>query len=145
MYARLLCHRLEMPDVPDILFDRSVGRELSGARGIHQRHFRPAHAVVVRFLHPLLRLGVGAEIREDEVLVRTAEHIGEQRVIEILEHPRVGVEGSVNHLREHLTDLRVVVENVIRVVALAEKTYTGVAVPRHAPPLGLSSSAVCNK
>ena len=84
-----------MPDVSYVLLDGSVGGELAGAGRVHHGHSRPGLAVLEGFADASLRIRIGAEVREDEVLVRTAEAVREQRIIQRAEELGVGGAGPV--------------------------------------------------
>ena len=55
-------HFLQMPDITDILFNGTVGGELSAAGGLEHSHLGPALFVAVRFLYLHLSLMIGIEV-----------------------------------------------------------------------------------
>src|SRR6185369_4088888 len=73
-------HRIQLPDLAGVLADRPVAGELAHARGVEDRHFRPAGFVLEGSVYQLLGVTVGLEIGEheewvavDEILVEHAE------------------------------------------------------------------------
>ena len=108
-----------MPDIFDILFDGSVGRELADVCHVEDGHLSPALLVFVSLTDIMLRLDVGAEILEDEVAVRGIHAVSlQQAVVEGTEELGVlGRECTVDQLDQHLADLFVGVEDFHGVIA----------------------------
>ena len=78
--------RLAVPDLPVVLGDRAVGRELAGAGDVEDRLLRPLVGRPVELRHALLRIDEAAQVGEVHVVVAVLEQPADDRA----ENPRFG-------------------------------------------------------
>ena len=72
-------HRLQMPDIPVIIADRTVGGELAAAGGVHDAHAGPALSILIRSRHALLGIDEAAEIRGNHPgILRGADRVNDR-------------------------------------------------------------------
>ena len=74
--ALLYCNLLQVPDVLNILFDSSVGGELTALCNVDKCGLRPALFIAVLFFYALLSFCVRNKVLKDEVLVSRLITVG---------------------------------------------------------------------
>src|SRR5688572_29654077 len=70
---------LGMPDIPAVLTNRAVRRELAGTRRVENAHARPALPVAVGLIDERLALRVRLVVREHEIRVLEREVVDERQ------------------------------------------------------------------
>jgi hypothetical protein len=61
--------RLRVPDLSRVLSNGAVARKFPGAGDIQNRPVRPSIRVRIELAEPLIRIGIGPEIRQMHVVV----------------------------------------------------------------------------
>ena len=105
-----------MPDIIHVFLNGAVRRELSDLRRVQHGHASPLLLIPVQLLDPLLSLGVGSEILQDEELVRSVIAAAlKQRIVQLPEQLGIlrRIE-AIDHLGHNLADLGINVINLLR-------------------------------
>ena len=87
---------LQMPDFLHIFLHRAVGGKSAAVCHVEDGHLCPAPPVPISFIHPLLDLNVGTEVRKDEEAVGAAVLSVKQIIIDVAEQLRICAERSVH-------------------------------------------------
>ena len=118
--SNIILLRSELPDFLRVLPDRSVGREVTRRRDVHQALAAKLHAVAVVAVCLQSRLLVRGQVLEEEVVVRPVPACAiEQRRIELTQ---LGIRRNraVHKRIDRTADARIAVIHIARAVALAD-------------------------
>jgi len=101
------------PDVAAVFADAAVGGELAGARGVENRHARPALAVAIGTVHPLLAVGVGLVVGQHHVRIVMQQVADQPQELLAVAAGKITVADQVDHFAQ----LRLAVVELQRLIA----------------------------
>src|SRR5699024_7011112 len=107
-----------MPNFIYILLNCSIRCKFTTTCCVQQRFSRPSSFISVSCFYPFLRFCIGTEVCQYEIGICPVTALGiQQRIIDFPEKLCVTGVFSINQLHEHLTDLPVRIEDILRIVA----------------------------